>query len=77
MLKSLSVYNQVAQQSVSKWAQGMQSMKLKYGGNRIAPKPEEEVKFTAGRSLEKEMEAWRRNDRWTEETPVIQVYYLH
>ncbi|KAG0610286.1 hypothetical protein M758_7G053700 [Ceratodon purpureus] len=66
----------VAQQSVSKWAQGIQSMKLKNGGNRIAPKPEEgngQVKFVAGRSLDKEMEAWRRNNSWTDETPVIQV----
>lgn len=79
MLEFLFGYEQVVQQSVSKWAQGMQSMELKNGGNRIAPTPEEggQVKLVAGRSLDKEMEAWRRNNRWTDETPVLEVCYLH
>lgn len=71
---------QVAQQSISKWTQGMQPMDLKFGVNRIAPKPVEaldQVNFTAGRSLEQEMEAWRRNSRWIDERPALEVRHLH
>ena len=54
----------------------MESMKLRIGSKRVAPKPEERdhVKFAAGRSLDKDMEAWRRNNMWTDETPAIEVY---
>lgn len=66
----------VAQQSLSKWTQGMQPMKLKNGSHRIARHPKDETgqdKLKARLSLEKEMEAWRRNSRWVDETPVIEV----
>jgi hypothetical protein len=71
---------QVAQQSVSKWTQGMQPTKLDFRSNSSAPKPVKEVDqvtLTAGRSLEQEMEAWRRNSRWVDETPALEVHHLH
>ncbi|KAG0604437.1 hypothetical protein M758_10G172200 [Ceratodon purpureus] len=67
---------QVAQQSVSKLTQGMQPMKLNFGSNSIAPKPVKEVDqvtLSTGRSLEQEMEAWRRNSRWVDEAPSLEV----
>ena len=52
----------------------------KFGSNRIAPKPAEAVvdpvNFTAERSLAQEMEAWRRNNRWTDERPALEVRHL-
>ena len=70
---------QVAQQSVSKLTQGMQPMKLNFGSNSIAPKPVKEVDqvtLSTGRSLEQEMEAWRRNSRWVDEAPSLEVHHL-
>lgn len=57
----------------------MQPMKLKNGSHRIARHPKDETgqdKLKARLSLEKEMEAWRRNSRWVDETPVIEVNYF-
>jgi len=70
---------QVAQRSISKWTQGVQPMDLKFGSNRSAPKAEEavdQINFTAGRSLEQEMEAWRRNSKWIDERPALEVRHL-
>lgn len=55
-------------------------MDLKFGNNRIGPKPVEAVDlvdFTAGRSLEQEMEAWRRNSKWIDERPALEVRHFH
>lgn len=66
----------IAQQSVSKWTQGMQTGKLKSGGNKIAPQPmadPEQANVAAEHKLEKEMAAWRRNSQWKDDSPAIEV----
>lgn len=71
---------QIAQQSVSKWTQGMQTGKLKSGGNKIAPQPmadPEQANVAAEHKLEKEMAAWRRNSQWKDDSPAIEVYHTH
>jgi len=47
------------------------------GNAKVAPlKPEDipdQILPPSQRSLEKELEAWRRNSSWVDESPVIQV----
>lgn len=50
------------------------------GSNMVASKPveaAEKISYATGRSLEQEMEAWKRNSTWTDEKPALEVRHFH
>jgi len=71
-----ALISEVAQRSISKLTQGMHPMDHNSGSNMVASKPVEAVEkisYATGRSLEQEMEAWKRNSTWTDEKPALEV----
>ncbi len=61
-----------------KFHQGLPHPGMFVDGNaKVAPlKPEDipsQILPPSQRSLEKELEAWRRNSSWVDESPIIQV----